>query len=453
MFRNVSNLTSLNMCATALTSICFLLPLVRLRTLDFSFNSLTQIDTDMEQKYCLNNFTFLEKLDMGFNMLGPYFAIPGFYDQPFTGLVNLRTLILSANNITSTQPRILDNIPSLKRLDLSANNILTLDTVAFSFSFVDFSLNEVTIVSPAVISRLTPSVRLSLAGNPFDCSCDLIPFLQWIADNKISQSTLVNLSEYTCASPLTTHGKRMLDIDSIVIVRSCFPLHWKTTAIAVVFFVIFVMAVCGNLIYRFRWPLCIRLHKICKRYKQRSSITDYEELGDYHAEYYDLMISHFPNDESGIWVKEVLLPAIDRRERTRRRTNVNNPRTALSEADDFVLFMAEHDLGNNEVSIGPVIEAMQRARKVMLVVTEGYLKGGKCRFEMDSAVFKSESDNHGNDEVIVVLFDKSIHVRLLKLLHGNLKLHEALRWTPNDENGKHLFWQQLKDRLTRDQLC
>jgi Leucine-rich repeat (LRR) protein len=452
MFRNVSNLTNLNLCATGLTSTCYILPLVRLRTLDLSYNSITEIDTDMEQTYCLSRFTYLEKLDMGHNMLGPLFAVPGEYDQPFAGLMNLETLILSANYITSIQPGVLDNIPSLKRLDLSANDILILDTFTFPASFIDFSQNRVTIISSAVISRFTPSLQLNLTGNPFDCSCDLIPFIQWIANNKISESTLVNLSEYKCVSPLNVHGKPMLDINPKALIRSCFPPPWKAIVIAVASSVAVIMMICGALIYRFRWSLRLWLYYINKHYKSRSSPGSFQQMGlDDDEDGYDLMVSSFPNDEGGMWVREVLIPAIDRRERTRHRVNVNSQDAMSLETEGFILFVQERDLAGSEVSIGPVIEAMRKARKVMLVVTDGYLKDGKCRFEMDYAVYKSLSADHGIDDVVAVLFDESIDVRLLSLLHRSLKLNKVLRWTPNDENGQHLFWQQLRDRLTQDQ--
>jgi hypothetical protein len=100
--------------------------------------------------------------------------------------------------------------------------------------------------------------------------------------------------------------------------------------------------------------------------------------------------------------------------------------------------------------IGAIVDAMHEARKVMLVITEGYLKDSRCRFEMEQAVYKSCSAGHGVDDVIVVLLDESVGIQSLASLHRSLKLSNALRWVSTEESGKRLFWQQLKDRLTQD---
>jgi hypothetical protein len=210
-----------------------------------------------------------------------------------------------------------------------------------------------------------------------------------------------------------------------------------------------IMPICGYVVYRFRWSLRLHVYHISKRLKRQSVRGGYQEID---AEGYDLMVSYFPYDEGGTWVKDVLVPTIDRTERTRRRLEAHGPCEILSKEDEaeFDLFFEERDVTFNQVVIGAVIDAMQDSRKVMLVVTEGYLKDGKCCFEMEQAVHKSCCAQHGIDDVIVVLFDESLGVRLLSSLHQSLKLDKVLHWTPNDEDGKRLFWQQLKDRLRQD---
>ena len=86
----------------------------------------------------------------------------------------------------------------------------------------------------------------------------------------------------------------------------------------------------------------------------------------------------------------------------------------------------------------------------MLVVSEEYLQDARRQFEMDQAVYKSCMAGHGVNDVIVVLFDQLHDIRLLSCLRRGLTLNEALHWTPNNEDGRRLFWNQLHDRLTQN---
>jgi hypothetical protein len=373
------------------------------------------------------------------------------FDRPFDGLKALETLSLGGQQHHHATVETSDQMPSLKRLDLPDNFIAALDNIDFPSSFADFSFNKISIVPSEVLKRIPPNLQLKLTNNSFACSCDLIPFLEWIAEEKVKESRLVELPEYTCSSPANMYGIRLLDVKLNDVVAKCFPPPWKIIVVAVACCVAVVMIVCGALIYRFRWPLRLRLYYVMKRYRSRLRPEGYEEIEN-DADGYDLMVSCLADDEGGMWVREVLKPAIDRNERTRRRSNVSGEHATSSETDDFVLFVAERDLSSNETSIGVVIDAMRKARKVMLVVTNGYLKDSKCRYEMEYAVFKSVSADHGVDDVIAVLFEESVDVRLLSSLHRRLKLNEVLHWTPNDESGTRLFWEKLKDRLTQDRV-
>ena len=83
----------------------------------------------------------------------------------------------------------------------------------------------------------------------------------------------------------------------------------------------------------------------------------------------------------------------------------------------------------------------------MLVVTEQYLRDARRQFEMQQAVYKSCMARHRMADIIVVLFDQSLDIRLLSYLHKGLRLNDALHWTPDNENGRTLFWNKLRDRL------
>jgi Leucine-rich repeat (LRR) protein len=414
-----------------------------LQILDLSYNQLYNFYTGV-------NLSHLLRLNLSHNLLGEELDRP-YTSTNFLGCPALQTLILSDNRITSVPAGLLDKLFTLQWLDLSNNDIVSLDGIIFlRSSLISLSGNKVSIVPSEVISRISPTSRVDFTGNPFNCSCDLISFRRWITHIKTDESRLPGLSQYVCDFPVFMHGIRLLDFSPDDIVENCFPPPWRIFLIVVAASVSGVMTISGTVAYHFRWSVRLHLYNVCKQCKSSSLHGGYQQIDADNGEDYDLMVSYFADDEGGVWVRDVLVPTIDRTEPTRLHLDAINEEATVFRDEKFLLFYEERDVNFNKALIGAIVDAMQKARKVMLVVTEGYLKENRCRFEMEQAVYKSCSSGHGVDDVIVVLFEESIGIQLLGSLHRSLKLNSALRWVPNEENGKRLFWRQLKDRLTQD---
>ncbi|XP_019717737.1 protein ELFN1-like isoform X2 [Hippocampus comes] len=97
----------------------------------------------------------LQVLQMGFNKLR------NLTEGMLRGLGKLQYLYLQANLIESVAPNTFWECPGIENVDLSMNRIQVLDGTLFSG-----------------LSKLT---TCELYTNPFNCSCELLPFLRWFA--------------------------------------------------------------------------------------------------------------------------------------------------------------------------------------------------------------------------------------------------------------------------------
>ncbi|XP_049576866.1 protein ELFN1 [Syngnathus scovelli] len=123
----------------------------------------------------------LQVLQMGFNKLR------NLTEGMLRGLGKLQYLYLQANLIETVTPNTFWECPNIENIDLSMNRIQALDGSLFSG-----------------LSKLT---TCELYTNPFNCSCELLPFLRWLAafPNRTSERMVCDaphgFSGYNLLSP------------------------------------------------------------------------------------------------------------------------------------------------------------------------------------------------------------------------------------------------------------
>ncbi|XP_064186288.1 leucine-rich repeat-containing protein 15 [Anguilla rostrata] len=137
----------------------------------------TELDTLPENLFC--NMTTLEMLSVTFNSRlrhlpkDIFSCLSGLYrlklaansleflhtDQ-FSGLINLETLILNSNQLRSLPPDVFRNVPKLANLSLEHNRLETLPG--------------------GVLSTAAGLRMVTLKDNPWQCTCDILDFAQWV---------------------------------------------------------------------------------------------------------------------------------------------------------------------------------------------------------------------------------------------------------------------------------
>lgn len=95
----------------------------------------------------------------------------------------LRELGLSGNHIKVLSADMLSGLTRLNKLNLSRNLIRTINPHAFTnltfLDELDLSENNLTHLTPQVFSPLC-STNMSLHGNPWDCSCAALDFIEFM---------------------------------------------------------------------------------------------------------------------------------------------------------------------------------------------------------------------------------------------------------------------------------
>ena len=146
----------------------------------------------------------------------------------------LHTLKIRQNKVTSVKPILSIKAPKLKILDISGNFIKTIDigigqvfpniihlnisdnaVVSLSglenlkfLQYLNVARNQISTVPRGLLT--TTIGILDLSSNLFSCSCDILPFKNWILlDNK----TWLFPGEYVCASPDELIGKSITATD------------------------------------------------------------------------------------------------------------------------------------------------------------------------------------------------------------------------------------------------
>ncbi|KAM6945490.1 SLIT and NTRK-like protein 1 [Aplochiton taeniatus] len=161
-----------------------------LNLLDLGGNNIKVVDNSTFQ-----NLTELRWLYMDKNYLDTLLA------EMFVGLQNLEYLSLEYNDIQLIVSGAFNPMPNLRVLFLNNNLLKSLPVDAFlgvSLSKISLHNNYFTSLPMAgVLDQLNSIIQIDLHGNPWDCSCNIIPFKQWT--EKLGADVIV--SDLKCESP------------------------------------------------------------------------------------------------------------------------------------------------------------------------------------------------------------------------------------------------------------
>lgn len=119
----------------------------------------------------------------------------------FTGLQNLEYLSLEYNDIQSVMAGAFGATPSLRVLFLNNNLLKVLPADVFggvSLSKISLHNNYFTSLPLAgVLDQLDSVVQIDLHGNPWDCTCAIVPLKRWA--DRLAPDVIVN--DLKCESP------------------------------------------------------------------------------------------------------------------------------------------------------------------------------------------------------------------------------------------------------------
>ncbi|CAB1341868.1 unnamed protein product [Coregonus sp. 'balchen'] len=176
-----------------------------LEKLDMSRNELRRLPSDFSHSLSSS----LEKLDLSHNHIT--FLQPGV----FRGLSRLRHLYLHANQLGAVRHGSLSMLPVLEALQLGQNNISHIDTEALAplHTLLGLEGNQLQHLKfKTFLSLHTAGTHLQLAGNPWNCDCDLHRVF-----SKLLSVRHLHVDDYhnvTCREPLQLAGASLAWVDS-----------------------------------------------------------------------------------------------------------------------------------------------------------------------------------------------------------------------------------------------
>ena len=203
--------------------------LVKLRNLDLSHNQLNYItdnafdDLDKtieELDLSYNNFTrfpshtfhdfiSLQRLYLRHNQLGEAFR-RGTQGNLFHSLGHLQVLDLSYNGITVLPHQQFQYLHHLTTLFLTGNKIMDLADLSLpdmsSLAKLVVSNNMLPSVETHALSKLEYLEVADLSNNPYQCTCNLMPFLHWLNTTLVTVLNIKNYNKYTCNFPPNKSG-------------------------------------------------------------------------------------------------------------------------------------------------------------------------------------------------------------------------------------------------------
>ncbi|KAM4051906.1 leucine-rich repeat-containing protein 19 [Anomaloglossus baeobatrachus] len=164
------------------------------RKLNLSQNEISLSPTDQQS---LATYPDLTELDLSQN------AITKLENKHFTALSKLEVLILKNNHISFVGEMSLDGLKNLRILDLGFNSITQLPTnIQMPSTYLQtFNLQNnrlSTLDIKEALKDLNSSLKLTLSGNSWNCTCSLINLSLWLDSSTV---ILENENITLCAAP------------------------------------------------------------------------------------------------------------------------------------------------------------------------------------------------------------------------------------------------------------
>lgn len=387
IFQNLTNLTRLDLARNNLRHIssqAFLNLPRTLTDLYINDNMLNFFNWSL-----LEYFPHLRLLDLSGNQL--FFLT----NSLSTFASSLETLLLSRNRISHLPSDFLSGASSLIHLDLNSNQLKMLNRSTFE------------------TKTATKLTVLELGGNPFDCTCDLGDFLEWMDRNL--NVRVPRLTDVICASPGDQEGKSIVSLDLSTCVSD--------TIAAIFCFLTFSVTISVMLAalahHWFYWDAWFIYHVCLAKVKGYRSLSTSQT-------FYDAYISYDTKDASVTdWV-------------------INELRFHLEESEDknVLLCLEERDWDPGLAIIDNLMQSINQSKKTIFVLTKKYAKNWNFKTAFYLALQRLMEENM--DVIVFILLEPVLqHSQYLRLRQRICK-SSILQW-PDNPKAEGLFWQSLKN--------
>ena len=296
-------------------------------------------------------------------------------DDIFRNFHHLEVLDLRSNEIKTIKQNAFASQLNCTVLYLNKNYLLLIN---FDFSHMhkllvmDLSNNLLTQLTGEtrrrfeILKSRSKQFRLSLKGNPIECSCGSIDLIHWMQDHRYM---IKDFNGHTCLYNNTIAS--FSNIESILAdldFRCSMNLALKISASLLAS--IFVATLFAIFLYRHRWEVRFFCVKFAAN---RMNYDEQEESGKQYK--YDAFVAYHRSDVD--WVRDQLYENLDQKD-----DETANP-------DRFQLCIHDRDFLPGRPIEDNIVRAIENSRKTILVLSENFLTSHWCELEMQIARMES----------------------------------------------------------------
>ncbi|XP_050399291.1 toll-like receptor 3 [Patella vulgata] len=376
-----------------------------------------------------NQLTSLVFLELSNNNLGSLISADS-NGQLFAGLSKLERLDLDGNQISTVHDSMLRELVSLKNLSLARNEISHwgehLFTKTQQLRGLNLSYNLITLINQTSLKDLNYLKVFDLRKSPFDCSCDLRWFRNWINHTQV---ILPDLPNWTCAAPTSWQGKSLLSFKASKIDCRNWTLYYilSGAGVGLVLSTLIMM-----ILYRYRWFVSFRLYRAWKFVKGTTN-TDFRGYEAIPGEdkHYDVYISCAPEDN--VWVIEKLLPRIDNGKINEREFQGN-----------FNVCFSVRDFEPHLSVVSCINRHLTSSRRAFIILSKHYCQDRRCEFELHN-IMAAVSEGDIEDYTVIVVGKLPIKY-VPKLLRKTIEKHHYIEY-PNANTVEDEFIEKVGDIL------
>ncbi|XP_040584957.1 CD180 antigen isoform X1 [Mesocricetus auratus] len=197
---------------------------------------------DTSNQHVLDGLPVLQHL----NLQGNHFPNGNIQKtNPLQTLESLETLILSFCDLSSIDQQAFIRLKIMNHVDLSHNRLTSSSIEALSHLkgiYLNLASNHIDIIPSSLLPILSQQRTISLRGNPLDCTCSNIYFLEWYKEN---MQKLEDTENTFCANPPLLRGVRLSDV----------TLSCGITAVGIFFLIVFLLLFTVALIFAVKYFL------------------------------------------------------------------------------------------------------------------------------------------------------------------------------------------------------
>ena len=281
----------------------------------------------------------LEYLDLAGNQIQN-----GYELSEIQGLTKIKVIDLSNNRLHKFS-MVLENMSGLHRLNLSNNNIqcLSMSTI------IQFNKLQ-------KLKSNSNTIEVDLSGNLLSCSCECFDFFEWMMVTKL---VLRSRRKYQCE--FNDGMKKSLDRLPFIVAAlesQCFGTQWQKICISfLVFNYTFITIIC--LLYKGRRTI----KRLLNVYLKLNTAEERKSIPDESKYVFSAFVSCDHRDAK-FFVYRKLLPNLETKE------------------SKLKFCIAQRNFLVGATIIDNIIRAISKSRKVIIVVSQYFLKSKWCQEEL-----------------------------------------------------------------------